>query len=148
MRQSKSTTAKGGTKKGRAGVGDKRDDHTTTIIKQTSDTFVRSMNFYLEEPELGDLAGRILLTAFPDEQARERATTGTVVTGTVIDAVQELANDVEVWAIHPDIFAVALPVILRAAQTLTRRRSDGAPTIRKALRKLKTAVRNAEKEGA
>lgn len=86
-----------------------------------------------------DLAGRTLAVAFPDDTTREYARCGEGVSGTVIDAFSDLSNELGIYPMHPEIIAVALPVVLREAA------ASDSPAIARLLRRLKTAVRKAEK---
>lgn len=69
------------------------------------------------EPKAYKLARLALAAAYPDEKVRTAAAGGHWSgTNDVLDAVMDIASEIDVLFIHPDILAAALPVVIREAR--------------------------------
>jgi hypothetical protein len=74
------------------------------------------------QAELVITVTEIVAAAFPDEEARRDATSGIWKNGSVTDAAYELAEELNITILHPDVFPAVVAVILRDAPPVAAER--------------------------
>jgi hypothetical protein len=92
-------------------------------------------------PDDAQLVRSLLARAFPTKKHRETATRGGAYRGTIPDVAVDLANELNVTVIHPDILRAALPVIIREARETVRQKAYRQKAATEMLRKLEEAAK-------
>lgn len=92
------------------------------------------------EPKDVRLSRLITARAFATRKEARAAAAGEIAPGSVAEAVSDLAGELSMFVIHPEILPHALPVILREARATVREKGYQWRHVRELLRRLEEAA--------